>query len=121
MIKRRWRNYRTSVGRRVVDEFFDSLSKYDASRVAAAMRDVREDGLAVARHLRGEIYEVRANGADRSYRLLFATEGRKSRVLLALVVVVKNSQKTPHRDIRLADQRLDDWRWRGKMRRRTLS
>ncbi len=117
MIKRRWRTYHTSARRRVVNEILDSLSKADRVRVAAAMRDVREDGLVAARHVRGEIYEVRADATENSYRLLFATEGRKSRVLLALVFIAKHTQKTPEPDLRLAEQRLRDWRHRGAERR----
>jgi hypothetical protein len=70
--KRRWRDYRTSAGRRPIKEFIDELSDTDAAAVVAAMRDVREAGLAAARHLRGEIYEVRADGARQTFRILFA-------------------------------------------------
>ena len=117
-IKRRWRFYRTPSGRRVIDEFLDALADYDSAQVAAALRDVRERGLRAARHLRGEIYEVGADGADDSYRLLFATEGRKSRILLGLLVMTKHTQKTPDQEIRKAEHRLVDWRQRGKTRRR---
>lgn len=58
-------------------EFVDTLSDDDAAEVAAAMADVREEGLATARHLRGEIYEVRAEGRDIPIRILFAQEGKK--------------------------------------------
>jgi len=58
--RRRWRDYRTAAGRRPVKEFIAELSDTDAAAVAAAMKDVEESGLSVARHLRGEIYEVRA-------------------------------------------------------------
>ncbi len=44
------------------------------------MKDVQINGLAVARHVRGDIYEVRATGARAAYRVLFATEGAKSQV-----------------------------------------
>lgn len=60
----RWRDYRTRGGRRPVKDFIDSLSDEDAAEVAATMADVRRQGLSVARHLRGEIYEVRAEGRD---------------------------------------------------------
>jgi len=78
------------------------------------MRDIRESGLAVGRHLRGDLYEVRADGADESYRLLFATEGRKSRILLSLLVLSKRTQRTPMRDLRVAERRLADWRRRAR-------
>lgn len=82
------------------------------------MRDVRDAGLRAARHLRGEIYEVRAEGADDSYRILFATEGKKSRVLLGLVATTKHSQQTPPQVIRLAERRLTEWRHRSVRPRR---
>jgi phage-related protein len=95
-VKRRWRFYRTPAGRRVIDEFLDALPLFDASEVAAAMK------------------EVRADGRDDSYRLLFATEGRKSRILLGLHVMPKHAQKTPNQDLRKAERRLIEWRQRGK-------
>jgi len=95
-----------------VRDFIAALSDHDAGQIAAAMRDVRESGLAVARHLRGDLYEVRADGVDESYRLLFSAEGRKSRVLLSLLVLSKRTQRTPTRDLRLAEHRLADWRRR---------
>jgi hypothetical protein len=40
----------------------------DRDEILAAMKDVQLKGLPVARHLRGDIYEVRATGAHGSYR-----------------------------------------------------
>lgn len=111
--KRRWRDYRTAAGRRPIKEFIDELSDTDAAAVAAAMKDVREAGLAAARHLKGEIYEVRADGDRQTYRILFAPEGRRSQVFLALEGFSKKTQKTPPEKIRLAERRLADWRRRG--------
>lgn len=82
------------------------------------MKDVQKNGLVAARHLRSEIYEVRAESARNSYRVLFATEGRRNRVLLALVAIPKKTQKTPAGTIALAERRLRDWRARGRPRRR---
>ncbi len=48
------------------------------------MKRVQRDGVAVARHLRGDLFELRAEGRDASYRILFATEGASSQVLLGL-------------------------------------
>ena len=112
--KRRWRDYRTGAGRRPIKDFIDGLSDADAAAVVAAMRDVRDIGLAAARHLRGEIYEVRADGDRQTYRILFAPEGRRSQVLLALEGFSKKTQKTPPEKIRLAERRLADWRRRGE-------
>ena len=79
--------------------------------------DVRKSGLTAARHLRGELYEVRAEGVDSSYRLLFAEEGAKGRVLLALHAISKKTRKTPPQAIDLAERRLADWRRQARLRR----
>lgn len=78
------------------------------------MREVRDDGLRFARHLRRGVYEVRADGEAASYRILFASEGLKGRILLALVAFQKQTQRTPPRVIELASRRLVDWRRRSK-------
>ena len=56
--RRRWRFYETAAGRRPVRDFLDELTDGDAASVVAAMKDVATNGVEVARHLRGEIYEV---------------------------------------------------------------
>jgi phage-related protein len=110
--RRQWRDYRPDAGRRPVKEFLAGLSDEDAAAVLAAMRDVRENGLATARHLKGDIYEVRADADRVIYRILFATEGRFSQILLALEGFKKKTQKTPTTTIRLAEDRLAKWRSR---------
>jgi phage-related protein len=115
-VRRRWRDYRTEKGKRPVKEFFDKLSDVDAAAVVAAMRDVQERGLPAARHLRGDIYEVRAEGDRQIFRVLFATEGRRGQVLLSLEAFSKKTRKTPPEKIRLAERRLVDWRRRGRPR-----
>lgn len=112
--KRRWRDYRTTAGRRPIKEFVDGLSDSDAAAVVAAMKDVRELGLAAARHLRGELYEVRADGERQTFRILFAPEGKHGQVLLALEAFSKKTQKTPPQKIQLAERRLADWRRRSQ-------
>jgi hypothetical protein len=112
--RRQWRDYRSPAGRRPVKEFLDGLSDEDAAAVAGAMRDVLVNGLAVARHLRGDIYEVRAGGDRVIYRILFATEGRYSQVFLALEGFKKKTRKTPQATIDLAERRLASWRSRGR-------
>jgi phage-related protein len=114
VIGRRWRDYETESGARPVKEFIAGLSDADAAEVAAAMAEVKRDGLRAARHLRGEIYEVRADGRFEIFRILFASEGRKGRILLALEGFSKKDQKTPPAVIKLAEKRLADWRERGR-------
>jgi phage-related protein len=77
------------------------------------MKEVAEEGCAAARHLRAAIYELRADGRTRSFRLLFAREGRSGRILLSLSLLEKRTQKTPDHELELAARRLRDWRARG--------
>ena len=115
--RRRWRDYGTTSGRSPVEEFIDSLSDVDAAAVLAGMADVRDRGLTAARHLEGDIWEVRVDGDRVIYRVLFAEEGARGRVLLALEGFRKKTQKTPRATIELAKRRLSDWRRRGARQR----
>jgi phage-related protein len=115
-LRRRWRFYETATGRQPVREFLDTLSGEDLAAVAAGMRDVARNGLIAARHLRGDIYEVREDGDHQSFRILFATEGQRGQVLLALEALSKKTRRTPPATIELAERRLGDWRLRGRRR-----
>jgi phage-related protein len=55
--------------------------------------------------------------AHGSYRVLFATEGARGQVLLAVSAFSKKTQKTPPREITLAERRLADWRRRARRTR----
>lgn len=115
---RQWRLYRTRAGRSPVKDFIEALDDTEAAEVHAAMKEVREDGLLAARHLRGDIHEVVADCATRTVRVLFATEGRFNQVLLGVAAFVKKTRKTPPGMIVLAEKRLRDWRERGHEMRR---
>ena len=97
-------------------EFLDALPADDAAKVVVAMRQIRENGLQAARHLRGDLYEVRVPVSDQGIRVLFAPQGKRSTVLLALVAYSKKSQQAPARFIDLAESRLRDWNGRGAAR-----
>jgi phage-related protein len=81
------------------------------------MEDVRDQGLRAARHLDGDIWEVRVDGDRVIYRILFAEEGSRGQILLALDGFNKKTQKTPRATIELAKRRLTDWRQRGQQKR----
>jgi phage-related protein len=112
-VKHRWRFWENGRGDKVVADEIDALPEEDALSVHAQMIIVRQDGLKAARHLVEDIYEVEAHGVDHSYRLLFSSEGKKGRVLLAIVLFEKKTQKTPKLVLKLARHRRDDWRDRG--------
>jgi phage-related protein len=82
------------------------------------MKEVAQGGLREARHLRGDIYEVRADASTRSFRLLFSAEGRYSQVLLSLSLFEKRTRKAPSEEIELAETRLSEWRRRGAAARK---
>ena len=112
--KRQWRDYRTASGVRPIKDFLLGLPDEDRAAVLEEMEYVREHGTSVARHVRQDIYEVRATYDTKAYRILFACEGRFHHVLLALNGFQKKTQLTPQAHIKLAEQRLADWRRRGK-------
>jgi phage-related protein len=88
------------------------LTDDDAAQLAAAMLDARNNELVAARHLRRDVYEARAEGRESSYGLLFAEEGQKGRVLLALHAMDKKTQGMPISAIDLAERRLSERRRR---------
>ncbi len=81
------------------------------------MQEVRDLGLVAARHLDGDIWEVRVQGDRVIYRILFAAEGARGQVLLALEGFKKKTQRAPPGTISLAKRRLADWRRRGELNR----
>ncbi len=96
-----------------------ALAGADAAVIVAAMKEIALDGLVAARHLRDDIYELRADGAHVTYRILFAVEGKRGQVLLALEGFSKKTRKTPTGTIELAARRLRDWRSRANRVYRT--
>lgn len=105
------------MGRSPVEEFIDGLTDSDAAAVLAGMEEVRDRGLRAARHLEGDIWEVRVDGYRVIYRILFAEEGSRGQILLALEGFNKKTQRTPRPTIELAVKRLADWRRRGDLMR----
>jgi phage-related protein len=110
----RWRHYETAAGRRPVLDFIRKVPDGDKAAILAAMKEVRQEGVRAARHLQGELFEVRADGERVIYRILFAREGKQGQVLLSLLAFKKKTQKTPTAQIELAARRLRDWRSRAR-------
>ena len=114
MRRRRWRFYETASGAKPVRAFLDKLTIAEAAEVGGAMKEVAVEGLRLARHLRGDIWEVRVQAERKAFRVLFSPEGKAQQVLLALEAFTKKTQRTPARTIELAERRLSDWRSRGR-------
>lgn len=115
--KRQWRDYQTESGARPIKDFLLGLPDEDRAAILEEMEYVRAHGISVARHVRQDIYEVRAFYNTKAYRILFACEGRFHHVLLALEGFHKKTQQTPRVHLKRAEQRLADWRRRGKAKR----
>lgn len=113
--ERRWRDYRTATGRSPFAQFMAGLPREEQAVVVAAMAVTAKKGVTAgrAKRLDKQIWEVKARGKRASYRVLFAEEGGRGQVLLALAGFTKKSQKTPRPTIELAKQRLSEWRRRG--------
>ncbi len=116
--RRQWRDYRTPAGGRPVKAFLDDLTDEEVASIVAGMKEVAELGFKAARHLPNDVYEVRADAATRSFRVLFVVEGRYGQFMLSLSAFEKRTQKTPSRELELAEVRLRDWRTRGTRKKR---
>lgn len=112
--KLKWRDYQTVRGGRPVLDEFRKLTDIEYAEVRVEMEEVARSGVAAARHLRGDIYEVHAEtGSGLAVRVLFAAEGKYRKILLSLRVFKKKTRKTPRNEIDVAEDRLRDWRARG--------
>ena len=100
--------YRTENGKCPVEEFLDSLSDTHAQKVTWVLRLVENMGRVPEQFLKklvgtDQLWEIRAQTAGNSYRLLGFFDGP---VLMVLTSgFSKKQQKTPLREIELAEAR----------------
>ena len=109
--------YRTESGRCPVEEFLDSLSDQHAQKVAWVLRLVERMDMVPQQYLKKlagsvDLWEVRAQTGGNSYRLLGFFHGATLLVLTS--GFSKKQQKTPLREIELANQRRKDYLVRHK-------
>lgn len=104
--------YKTADGKVPVAEFLDSLSAKQAQKVVWVMRLVEELELVPTTYLKklkatDDIWEIRAQAGNNTFRLLGFFDGD------SLVVLnhgfQKKTQKTPGKDIRLAETRRKEY------------
>jgi len=101
-------NYREARGRVPVADYLDTLLLKDRARVSRTVALLEDYGPALkmphARHLHGKVWELRIDGRPNSYRVLYAAvPGRKFVLLHAFA---KKTEKTPRREIEIAERRL---------------
>lgn len=113
-MERRWEYYTAPGGRDAVIKEFRRLEVWEVARVEEVMLRVKTgEGLRPGdvKPLGRDLYELRVNCGNRSFRLIFAYTERGA-VLLAVHLFVKKTRKTPQPALELAEQRLKDWRSR---------
>lgn len=98
-------------GRQVIREFLEGLdirsqARFDWSIEQLRLRNVQAREPLV-RHLEGKIWELRRESDTNIYRLLYCFLPGKR--VLFLHGFQKKSQKTPRREIELAQRRMDDF------------
>lgn len=106
------RFYRTASGRSPAKEFLDSLSGKQAQKVVWVLRLVEDVDLVPVQYfnkLTGteDLWEVRAQHGNDTFRLLGFLDGAKLVVLVS--GFAKKTQKTPLREIALAEERRKDY------------
>jgi phage-related protein len=105
--------YTTGSGRSPVEEFLDDLSAQDAARAEVELRLLAEFGTALGmphvRPVTGEIWELRIRGRIQHRVLYVAASGQQ---MLLLHAFSKKVEGTPRREIKIATDRLADYRRR---------
>ena len=104
--------YKTSEGKSPVAEFLDSLTAKEAQKVIWVLKLVEEMDRVPATYLKKltnteEIWEIRVQAGNNIFRLLGFFDGDNLVVLNH--AFQKKTQKTPARDIKIAEQRRRDY------------
>lgn len=100
------RFYRTSSGASPVEKYLDGLDANEASRVAAALRDIQTNGLDAEtvsfRQIDGKLWELRPS-QQRVFYVVVEGPG-----LVLLHAYKKQGQRAPPREIAVARKRMRD-------------
>ena len=104
-------NYQDQHGRIPVDDYLSGLRPKDYARLLRAVELLVDYGpnlkMPHARHLQGKLWELRVDGRPNSYRVLYAA--LPGGVFLLLHAFAKKTDKTPEREIAIAERRLEDY------------
>jgi len=109
--------YRTPAGKCPVEEFLDALPDRDAQKVTWVLRLIERMGTVPQEYLKKlagmeDLWEVRAQSGGNSYRFLGFFGG--STLLILASGFSKKQQKTPQREIQLAQNRRTEYFQRRK-------
>ena len=102
--------YTSSAGRSPVEDFIRSLSKGDQARFRDVFDGIQNFGLdcprAQFRQLRGKLWEVKFQAQSGGYRIAYVVVQKE--VMVWLHAFKKSTQKTPIRDLEIAENRLKE-------------
>ena len=96
--------YETSRGDRPVEEYLDELPAKEASKVLDMLASIEAHGLelAVTRHIRGKLWEIKVSASRIFYVLVTAPE------VVLLHAYKKQRQKAPAKEIETAERRMKE-------------
>jgi len=109
--------YRTPSGNCPIEEFLDSLNEQHARKVTWVLRLVERIDIVPMQYLKKldgtqDIWEIRVQFGGNNYRLLgFFDEGK---LIILTNGFSKKTQKTPTKEIKLAEQRRSEYLQRSK-------
>lgn len=102
--------YETSSGQSPVEKYIETLPKADQARFAEVLTGLEEHGLAYGRaqfrQLRGKLWEVKFSSSSGGYRMAYVLLTGDEMVILH--AFKKSTQKTPLRDLDLAEKRMKE-------------
>lgn len=104
-------SYIDSQGRSPVEGFLDRLPADDRARIDHTIGLLKEFGLQLGppyvKHLEGELWELRIQAGRKAYRVIyFAFTGQR---FILLHVFLKKTQRTPRKEMAIAERRLADF------------
>lgn len=102
--------YTSPSGRSPVEDFIDSLSKTDQARFRDVFDGIQSSGLDCPRvqfrQLRGKLWEIKFTAPSGGYRIAYVVVQKD--VMVWLHAFKKTTQKTPVRDLDIAEKRMQE-------------
>ncbi|MEX2607831.1 MAG: type II toxin-antitoxin system RelE/ParE family toxin [Kiritimatiellia bacterium] len=104
--------YKTEAGRCPVQEYLDTLTDKQVTKISWVLKLVRETDPVPATYLKklvntDDIWEIKVNAGRDTFRLLGFFKGREWVILTNSFQ--KKTQKTPSKEIKLAERRKKDF------------
>lgn len=102
--------YQTSSGRSPIEDFISELPKHDKARFTDVFEGIENYGFDCPRvqfkPLRGKLWEIKFNAPSGGFRIAYVVVDGSSMVWLH--VFKKTTQKTPLRDLDIAEKRMKE-------------